>query len=66
MMSKVVNFFKGLTGQTGALIVKEPKLGEYGYNLKDDSHHTHKLWLDKIEVLWKKLEMHKNSEAVQL
>lgn len=49
ILSKVVNFFKGMTG---GLIVKEPKLGEYGYNLKDDSHHTHKQWLAKIEVLW--------------
>lgn len=60
-MTRFVNFFKGLAG---SVIVREPKLGEYGYNLRDCTHHTHKYWLDKIERVWKRLEMHRNSECV--
>ena len=43
-----------------------PKLGIYGYNLQNDAHVAHQLWLDKIEVLWKKLEQCRNSESIKI
>jgi hypothetical protein len=33
-----MSFFNGIGT---ALIIKKPKLGVYGYNLKNDAHHTH-------------------------
>jgi len=62
-MSRFMSFIGGIGAQ---LIVKKPKLGVYGYNLKNDSHETHQQLLDKIEKLWRKLEQHRNSEAVQI
>jgi hypothetical protein len=59
----MVKYFQGLTG---SVIIKQPKLGEYGYNLRDDSHHTHKEWLARIEELWKKLEYYRNAECIEV
>jgi hypothetical protein len=44
----VNKFLKFFQMPIGAVIVKQPKLGQYGYNLQDDSHKTHEVWLDKI------------------
>ena len=57
---KLIKFLKG---EPGSVIIKEPKLGQYGYNLRDDSHATHQVWLDRIEALWKKLEYYRESEC---
>jgi hypothetical protein len=48
--------FMRFISTSASKVIIMPKLGVYGYNLQNDSHNTHQMWLDKIEVIWKKLE----------
>ena len=38
IINKFMSFINNIGG---ALIIKKPKLGVQGYNLQNDSHHTH-------------------------